>query len=208
MKQKLLLKIVGLSFFGVIVIGLSSSHRVEAKTDSEVHSKNKKFEEFIKDFDSLNPKTSFPLDFPLEKAHKKSIKKPGLNSQQAQTYLCHLAQFDCEIKEKKYEYFKVFKLEVSPKITALIYQGIGQQEVQDVLGVYDDQGKLLQTLVLSGSYGDFEWGYQSYLEDKNKVFQITRARYVWVEAKEKEFVKEENFVITPEGEIKFVILPL
>lgn len=156
---------------------------------------NSSFETYLKGF----TQGALPSKMPLPEVDIQAAKKRPMAREHYDRYLCGTGFFDCKLDEQRNEFFYGQRVDVSRDAVALLYYGIGDTDVQWVLMTYDRQGKPLAGMILAGDFGDMEWGFDG---EVRADWTIARNRYVWVDGKEKEYVKDRSYQVTSSGLIE------
>lgn len=142
-------------------------------------------------------KTALP---PTGAVRAAAMKRP-VKRAQAERWICPTPVFTCKLDEERTEFFKVGRVDISDQAVGVIVLGVSDVDAPVVLLTYDPAGKLVGGQLIGGQFGDMEWGLDGTLDGT----AIEVARYVWVNAEEKEYAEDYSYRIRESGAVDRVI---
>lgn len=144
-------------------------------------------------------KTALP---PTGAVRSAAMKRP-VKRADAERWVCPTPVFSCKLDEERTEFFKVGRVDISEQAVGILYLGVSDVDAPVVLVTYDPTGKLVGGQLVGGQFGDMEWGLDGTLEG----LSMEVARYVWVNAEEKEYAEDFSYRIRKTGSVDRVIAP-
>jgi hypothetical protein len=148
------------------------------------------------------PPLALPVELPLSYEAAAGIEKRPMPPSAHDRYLCGSRYFECKSGQERGTFHHAYRIDISAQAIGLLYQGVSETDVQLVLMTYDASGTIVNGLIVAGDFKG-EYGFDGELQADRS---IVRNHYVWVDGKEKEYVKDRKFRITESGGIEETIL--
>lgn len=160
--------------------------------------KNAEFAAYVAEF----PPLTLPVELPLPDQAIAEIEKRPMPLSAHDKYLCGSRYFECKSGKERGAFHHAYRLDISTQAIGLLYHGVSDTEVELVLMTYDASGTIVSGLIVAGDFKD-EYGFDGEIQADRS---IVRNHYVWVDGREKEYVKDRKFRITESGGIEETIL--
>lgn len=151
------------------------------------------------------PLLVLPAEFPPNKAARAEVMKRKVSAAHAARFVCGSKFFTCKLEEERQEAFAIGQVPVSAGAVAVVVLLVGEVDSPVGLVTLSPKGEILGGHIVGGDIGDFDHGFSGQLAADGVSLAVNR--YVWVGGEEKEYVKDFNFKLRPNGDLELVVNP-